>query len=64
MRLGALEFLCVVLIGATVYCFLKFIATSNALEAYMFWVESKGIEHPTKDEFEACCKEVIRQRFK
>ena len=30
----------------------------------MFWVESKGIEHPTKDEFEACRKEVIRQRFK
>ena len=55
---------CVALFAATLYVLLKFIAASNALTAYMFWVESKGIEHPSKAEFNACRKEVLRQHFK
>ena len=43
---------CVILLVGMIYFLLKFIVTSNALSAYMFWVESKGR------------KEVIRQRFK
>lgn len=55
---------CVALFAAMLYFLFKFIAASNALTAYMFWVESKGIEHPSKAEFNACRKEVLRQQFK
>ena len=62
--MDVLRWSCGFLLVMTLYFLLKFIVTSNALAAYMFWVESTGIEHPTKDEFEAYRKEVIRQRFK
>ncbi len=55
---------CVILLVGMIYFLLKFIVTSNALSAYMFWVESKGIKHPSQQEFDVCRKEVIRQRFK
>ncbi len=55
---------CVALFAAMLYFLFKFIAASNALTAYMFWVESKGIEHPSKAEFNDCRKEVLRQHFK
>ena len=53
-----------ILLVGMIYFLLKFIVTSNALLAYMFWVESKGIKHPSQQEFDVCRKEVIRQRFK
>lgn len=55
---------CMARFAAMLYFLFKFIAASNALAAYMFWVESKGIEHPSKTEFNACRKEVLRQQFK
>ena len=64
MEMDVLGWSCGFLLVMTLYFLLKFIVTSNALAAYMFWVESKGIAHPSKAEFEMCRKEVIRQRFK
>ena len=62
--MDSLGAICVVLFAAMLYFLFKFIAASNALTAYMFWAESKGIEHPSKAEFNACRKEVLRQQFK
>ena len=57
--MDVLRWSCGFLLVMTLYFLLKFIVTSNALA-----VESKGIAHPSKAEFEMCRKEVIRQRFK
>ena len=49
---------------AAIYFLLKYLMTSLSMMAYIYWTVEKKHAQPTKEELEACKREVVRQMFK